>query len=79
MKVLDYEADVLNAFVMLNEAYFHLNKYADKQNLCFWAKENRMQLHGQPVHNSKKTFQCEMSVSRVIMPYLFKRTTDYYS
>jgi hypothetical protein len=78
MKVLDYNTDVLNVFAMLNEAHFHLNKYADKQNLCFWAKVNHLQLHEQPVHNSKKTFQCEMSVSIVIMPYLFKRT-DYYS
>jgi hypothetical protein len=79
MKVFDNDADVSNVFMMLNEGHFHLNKYVDKQNLCFWAKENCPQLHEQLVHNSKITFWCEISVSIVIMPYLFQRTTDHYS
>jgi hypothetical protein len=74
MKVSDNDTDVLKVFMT-----FHLNKYADKPKLCFWAKENCLQLHEQPVHNSKVTFWCQMSVSTVIIPYLFKRTIDYYS
>jgi hypothetical protein len=52
------EEDVINTFLMADEAHFHLSGSANKHNFCYWADENPHQLHQCPIHSEKVTVWC---------------------
>ena len=43
--------DNLNHILMMHEANFHLYGNVSSQNCCYWATENRRDIHQKPLHS----------------------------
>ena len=59
--------------IMTNEAHFHLNAFANKENCRFLASGNPKEIHECPLHLVKVTVWCGITSSRIIRPYFFSR------
>ena len=61
---------------MTDEAHLQLDGYANKQNCRYWASENPLNLHEQPLHSQKVTVWCAISTSGIIGPYFFEENNQ---
>ena len=59
--------------IVTNEAHFHLNGFANKQNCRFWASENPKEIYERPLHSAIVTVWRGITSSRIIGPYVFSR------
>ena len=58
--------------IMSDEAHFHLNGFVNKQNCCFWAKENPRTVHQRELHPVKCTVWCAITANEIIRPYFYE-------
>ena len=58
--------------MMSDEAHFHLNGSANKQNFRYWAPQNPHEVHERPLHSPKVTVWCTIGKSGAIGPYFFE-------
>jgi len=58
--------------IMSNEAHFHLSGEVNKQNLRYWASENPLNIHKEPLHSERVTVWCAIGIFGIIGPYFFE-------
>jgi hypothetical protein len=66
------DPNIIENFLMSDEAHFHLTGYVNKQNMRYWAQTNPAALHQRPLNSSKVTVWCAVSCRGVIGPYFFE-------
>jgi hypothetical protein len=57
---------------MSDEAHFHLSRFVNKQNFCYWSATNPIELNERPLHSSKVTVWCTISLFGIISSYFFE-------
>jgi hypothetical protein len=61
---------------MSEEAHFHTSGYVNKQNCCYWAPNNLLELQ-HPLHSAKVTVWCAISSEGIIGPYFFENMEEH--
>ena len=51
LRMINGDPDVLNLVLMSDEVHFHVTGFVNKQNMCYWAPVNPIELHDQPLHS----------------------------
>jgi inhibitor of nuclear factor kappa-B kinase subunit alpha len=74
--VIDTYADAFNDVWFSDESHFLLSGHVCKQNMRFWANEQRHQIAEMPLHSDKVTVWCAMSSRGIIGPYVFSDTVN---
>lgn len=58
--------------LMTHKAHFHLPRYVNKQNYCYWAPGNPQKLQQHPPHSKKLTVCFGVTSFGVNCPYFFE-------
>ena len=66
-----FEEDSELVILTSDEAHFHLNGSANKQNFRYWSTINPRQVHEHPVHCDRVTVWAAVAKFGVIGPYFF--------
>ena len=55
-----------------DKAHFHLSGEVNKQNLCYWASKNPLNIHKKPLHSERVTAWCAIGIFDIIGPDFFE-------
>jgi len=69
---INNDDEFLSKLWMSDEAHFHLTGYVNKQNYRYWTDTNPNEVHERPLHASKVTVWCAVSLHGIIGPYFFE-------
>jgi len=67
-----FEEEENSIILMSDEAHFHLNGTVNKQNCCYWSKDNLHNIHQRPLHSDHVTVWCAVAPFGIIGPYFFE-------
>ena len=63
--------NILDKTFFTNEAWFHLFRYVNSQNLKIWSTENLHMVHEKPLHDTEVGVWCAVPQSHIIGPIFF--------